>query len=215
MHSYRITLGSLDKEQLSLLKRQAVGDRPYAGRISIALAFRLIGITAQSLDRFAVLDELEYLEGLRGTSKAKGEQQFKHPPLFTFWHKHFFSARHLAANVMVRWNLGGNGNGDLDTLLREIQEKYGDEPDLWPNQLAHKLVVGGFEERCGRGLTGDWVVYAKHKGENYYLDLATHSEGVGIAAENLHTKLKQGCSAEFPFLFPQGGLDQSSSLSFP
>lgn len=198
---------SLDKEQILHIKREAVRDRPYANRISIALAFRLLGITAQSLDVFAVLDEIDYLEGLRCTSKTKPQKQFRREPLFPFWHKHFFSARNLIANVMVRWNMSGGGNNDLQKLIDEIAEKYGDNPEVWPNQLVRHLVDGGFEERLVRGLTGDWLVYAKHDGINYYLDLATHQEGAGDAASSLYEKLRNGCLAEFSFLFASKGFD--------
>jgi hypothetical protein len=80
--------------------------------------------------------------------------------------------------------------------------QLGEDPDAWPNHLTHQLVIGGFEERTERGLTGDWLIYAKHEGLNYYVDLSTHEEGVGAQAETLFIKLKNGSKAEFPFLFP-------------
>lgn len=192
---------SLNKEQILLVKQEAVRGKPYADRISIALAFRLLGLTAQSLDVFAVLDELDYLEGIDAHSKTKPESQFRRPPLASFWHKHFFSARNLATNVTTRWNMENGGNNDLQKLISEVAASHGNEPDAWPNQLVHRLIVEGFEDRFRRGLTGDWIVYAKHDGLNYYLDLATHQEGVGDAASLLYAKLKDGCHAEFPFLF--------------
>lgn len=192
---------SLDQEQLRRIKQEAVRGKPYADRISLSLAFRLLGITANSVDIYSVLDELDYLEKINPTSRTKAESQFKRAPLAPFWHKHFFSARHVVANVGVRWNLKGEGNRDLDTLIAEVAQAHGDDPDVWPDMLVHKLVVEGFEDRCVRGLTGDWIVFAKHEGCNYYLDLATHTEGVGDAAKTLYAKLKDVCNAEFPFLF--------------
>ena len=192
---------SLDKEQLRLMKKQAVRERNYADRISVAFAFRLLGITSDSLDVFSVLDELDYLEGIASASKTKAERAFKHPPLIPFWHKHFASARHVASNIMIRWNMGGGGNRDLAKLIENVAAKYGDYEQEWPAQLAHALTVGAIEERQERGLTGDWIIYGKHEGKNHYLDLATHNEGTLENSTNLYEKLKSGCAAEFPFLF--------------
>lgn len=41
----------------------------------------------------------------------------------------------------------------------------------------------------------------KYDGKNYYLDLATHEDGLGDRAKDLAKKLRDGCAAEFPFLF--------------
>jgi hypothetical protein len=49
-----------------------------------------------------------------------------------------------------------------------------------------------------KGCTCDQV-FAKHEGQNYYLDLATHEDG--RRPECLYERLCRGSSAEFPFLF--------------
>jgi hypothetical protein len=68
--------------------------------------------------------------------------------------------------------------------------------------LVHRLYVDGFEERAAQRLTGDWIIFAKHDGQNYYLDLATHEEAQGQAnSERLMQKLRDGSRAEFRFLF--------------
>jgi hypothetical protein len=165
---------SLDKDMINRLKSGAVREKPYAERISIALAFRLLDSSNPRFDPFSVLDEIDHLEGIRKSSRTKEESQFKKPPLFPFWHKHFFSTTHLLKNIGIRWNLHNGGNKDLDKLLQDIAMQHGEDLDAWPNHLTHKLVIHGFEERTERGLTGDWLIYAKHEGLNYYLDLATH-----------------------------------------
>lgn len=48
-------------------------------------------------------------------------------------------------------------------------------------------------------MTGDWIVFGKQQGKNYYLDLATHAEPEEPA--RLYEKLRGGSEAEFPFLF--------------
>ncbi len=56
---------SLDREQLKELKIEAVRGRSYWDRISVALAIRLLDTSAPYFDYFSVLDELDYLEGIR------------------------------------------------------------------------------------------------------------------------------------------------------
>jgi hypothetical protein len=192
---------SLDQEQLKKLKMEAICGRSYWDRISVALAFKLLDTTDPYFDYFSVLDELDYLEGIRLSSRTKTEQQFTKTPLHPFWHKHFFLEKHLPRNVEVRWNLHDGGNKDLTRLLDEVTENFGESLDLWPSYLTHRIVVQGFEERAQRGLTGDWIIFAKHDGRNFYLDLAIHEEGKECNADALSQRLRNGSHAEFPFLF--------------
>lgn len=192
---------SLDRDKLQKIKLEAVRGRAYSERISVALAFRLLDTSDPYFDYFSVLDELDYLEGVRPSSRTKPEQQFKKAPLFPFWHKHFFLAKHLVKNIGVRWNIHDNGNKDLTKMLSEVVETHGEDYDDWPAYFTHRLVVQGFEERAERGLTGDWIIFAKHEGKNYYLDLATHEEALEDKAVILFKRLMNGCHAEFPFLF--------------
>lgn len=192
---------SLDKEQIGRLKAEAVRGKPYVERVSIALACRLLDSSDPRFNPFAVLDEIDYLEGIAKVSRTKSEAQFKKPPLFPFWHKHFFSTQHLIKNVGIRWSMSDGGNKDLDKMIRDVVNQYGEDPNAWPGYLAHQLIIGGFSDRAERGLTGDWLIYAKYENSNYYLDLATHEEGVREEAETLFIKLKNGSQSEFPFLF--------------
>ena len=192
---------SLSADQVTKLKAEAVRGKPYAGRISIALAFRLLGAADTGLDVWAILDELDHLEGIRPLSKTKDAKPFHRRPLIPFWHKHFSSARHIVKNIGIRWNLGGNGNKDLDALIEEVARDYGDDPDIWPKVLVDRLIMEGYSDRTMYGLTGDWIVFGVHNDQNYYLDLATHEEGTPQNAHKLFAKLKYGSAAEFPFLF--------------
>lgn len=207
---------SITFEQARLFKNKVLRARPYAQRISFALSMRLAQMYADRGAYFDVLAELDFLEGFCEASPAVAATQFKHPPLYPLWHKHFSTARHLVRNLIIRWGLDSGGNRDLDKLIREVAEEYGDDPNMWPMILAHRLTVDGFEDRAcmgagavvrecqsgekrERGLTGDWIIYGKHSGQNYYLDLASHAEGEH--PEELYEKLRKGCAAEFPFLF--------------
>ncbi len=179
---------SFERHEIQHLKYCAVKGRPYSERVSIALALQLIGNHDPYFNCFSVLDELDYLEGIRPGSRTKPEKQFTKSPLNPFWHKHFFSAHHLVKNLSVRWNLDIKKQKDLTAMIDDdlivmingVAESYGEDCDKWPGYIAHRLIVGGFEERTNEkwGLTGDWIIYAKYSGENYYLSLATHKEGL-------------------------------------
>ena len=190
---------SFDKGQMGAIKRALTNDRPFADRISLGFAVRLLSVKADLKEDHFVLDEIDYLEGLRPLSKTKQEEQFRHHPLHPFWHKHYSAPRHLLKNIDVRWNLTGGGNGDLLPMLREVAKTHGKSPARWPGVVAHRLVFEGYIDRAKRGLTGDWIIFGKHAGQNYYLDLATHKESED--SKRLYEKLRQGSAAEFPFLF--------------
>jgi hypothetical protein len=196
-------LASFSLEEWAEIKRAIANGAPYANRMSIGLAIRLSRPQHES-EQLGVLREIDALEGLRPETRTKRAEQFKHPPLAPLWHKHFYSPRHMLRNLGDRWNIArGRGNDDLDSLLSGIAADCGDDPARWPRELIHRFIIGGLRERADtRRLTGDWIIFAKHKGQNYYLDLATHEEGNGpVSSEHLMQKLRAGSRAEFPFLF--------------
>ncbi|MFZ0423816.1 MAG: hypothetical protein WAL80_13150 [Xanthobacteraceae bacterium] len=193
---------SFDRDEMRAIKRAITNDRPFADRISLSFAVRLLSIKADLREDHFVLDEIDYLEGLRPPLNTKPAEQFRHPPLHPLWHKHYSAPRHLLKNIGIRWNLDGSGNKDLLSMLGEVANTHGKMPDQWPKVVVDRLVIGGFIDRTKRGLTGDWIIFGKHGGRNFYLDLATHNEGKqGVPSERLYQKLRDGSAAEFPFLF--------------
>jgi len=79
---------SLSQEEVASLKSNAVRERRYASRISLVLAIKMLDKSDPYFDPFAVLDELDYLEGLRPTSRTKPASPFKGHHLQGLWHKH-------------------------------------------------------------------------------------------------------------------------------
>jgi hypothetical protein len=45
-------------------------------------------------------------------------------------------------------------------------------------------------------MTGEWVIYAQHESQNFYLCLAKHNDG----DEKIREKIERICLREFPFL---------------
>lgn len=190
---------SFSSSEMISIKKFVTNGRPYGERISLALALRLL--TIASADRLYVLDEIDVLENIRRVSRTKPEEKFRHAPLDLFYHKHFSSLRHILWNIGTPWGLRYRGNQRLTDLIREVASEFGQRPDVWPHVLSYKVAVGGYAEQARQGLTGDWIIYGKYDGKNYYLDLATHWEGEESRAQNLAEKLRLGSEAEFPFCF--------------
>ncbi len=196
----KMTHASFSLDELQKMKKEICSYQPYADRMSVGFALRLIQLKATHREHGCVLREIDFLEGLVPTSTTVEASQFKRRPLHPFWHKHFYAPRHFWRNLGNRWGLTRGGNQDLTKMINEVAQ-YGHVPEVWQNIICHMLVVDGYTDRAHFGLTGDWIIFAKHNGENFYLDLASHEEG--DAPETLITKLRQGSAAEFPFLFEQ------------
>jgi len=199
---------SLSMEEVRAIKVAASNARPYSDRISFQLALRLLGFLGSQPDVGAVFDELDYLESICPVSRTKPAAMFKKAPLTPLWHKHFFTARHILKNIGIRWGIDDGGNAALLGMVEDIAKEYGDNSEMWQMQLAHQFTIGAFEERlCWRdnfpdgNLTGDWIIFCKHGGKNYYLDVAHHTEGK--KPEVLIEKLQKGCLFEFPFAFSE------------
>ncbi len=188
---------SFSSDELQNLKSAVLEGRAFWDRISLAFALRLVQAFSNRLGYHQILDELDFLEGLRVNSRTKPAMPFDSPALKPLWHKHFSASRHVLKNIGIRWALDRKGNRDLDGLIGSIAKAGSDR---WADQLCHQIVIGGYAERAQRGrLTGDWIIFAKHDRRNYYLDLATHTEGND--GQTLMEKIRLGSEAEFPFLF--------------
>jgi hypothetical protein len=146
-------------------------------RISFALAVRLFEMRSSLREQALVIDELDVLEGLRPRLHTKAAEQFKHVPLHPLWHKHFSAPRHAMRNIGNRWNICGTNQKALDAMVRKVAADYGADPDVWQRVLPHRFMLDGYTDRAtNQRLTGDWIIFGKHDGANYYLDLATHEE---------------------------------------
>ncbi len=45
-------------------------------------------------------------------------------------------------------------------------------------------------------MTGEWIIYAEHEGQKFYLCLAKHND----RDEEIREKIERICMREFPFL---------------
>jgi len=146
-------------------------------RMSRLMAEQLVhGIITRTLDPFAVTDVLQALEGHHHASAAVDPRPFSHPPLAGLMHVHFFQAVFIAKNVALELSSKKGGRRFEDSIKRTETAPDADSV----NKIAHEATIGAFERRAlhnSRGLTGEWIIYAEHCGQRFYLCVAGHEEG--------------------------------------
>jgi len=63
--------------------------------------------------------------------------------------------------------------------------------------IAHDVVHGNYMRRSDANqLTGEWIIYAQHEGQNYYLCLGEHNSG----DDHIRAKIDSVCVPEYSFL---------------
>ncbi len=168
-------------------------------RYSKLFVFKLwLYVHVEGIEIPFILEELKALEGLTNKAVAtKPAAEFTRPPLKGLWHKHFFSARFVGYNIATHM-LGKR----LEETVRRIFD-----PARSPTvtrgmieEMAHALSHGALEERERQGkLTGEWIVFAKHQGQNYYLTLDIHPRDRS-GDQKIYDEISRMAYAELPFL---------------
>jgi hypothetical protein len=152
-------------------------------------------------DRFSgiepprIVAEVEALECGEPGVGTKSASEFKREPMRGLWHKHY-SARFVARNI--RNQMAG---GKLEALANEIFDPQNPRiiTDAMINELARRATVDAIAQReSAQELTGEWIVFAKHNNQNYYLCLATHES----RDQAVYDRIKATCFPQFPFLSP-------------
>lgn len=150
------------------------------------------------INLFQVFQSLKDEENGSSDSGLKKATQFKRRPLKGLWHRHYLSGRFILHNVRNE-----NSTKKLHAIMSKITEGIDlstlNDVERWKlsGEIAYGVVSKPFEKRRERqSLTGEWIVFAKYNGENYYLCLATHSQG----DENIFKKINEFCLPECPFL---------------
>jgi hypothetical protein len=129
-------------------------------------------------DTFDLAQPIKVLEGLSSSDATPPADQFRHAPLTGLYKKHFTSARFLPTNLLnfLRSKEGSRHfNNACDEAARVSGSQYIDE--TFTKHLSHHMVVDPIEIKSASSeMTGEWVVFHKHEGENYYLTFAFHTE---------------------------------------
>ena len=147
---------------------------------------------------YDVLDEIKYLEGCSKTTKTKAASEFKGKYLRGLWHKHFFSDRFLARNIINYWKMDKKGKGKFDEMITDVFQESVSEyiTDEMTNVLSYRLTDEPLKNRILKGSsTGEWIVFAKNNNSNHYLVLGRHGDD-----ENICNLIKNYCMTEYPFI---------------
>jgi hypothetical protein len=186
---------SVTSKQLDEFRRLYVSDSDLLSRMSELLWFDIYVLDCEfGISPHDILKSVENLESGEPHSGIKPATPFKNPPLKGLWHKHYFSAPFLVKNISL--GLGKNG---LTKLVDEIMDPKKSDvitPEMI-DELAHRMVHEPVENRDAQGkMTGEWLIFAKYNGKNYYLCLNTHDAGDQLIFDRIHDH----CLKEFPDL---------------
>lgn len=172
-------------------------ERLISGRYSWLFVFNLMMLERNNgIAPFSIIDEIKSLEGDVASQQTKPASEFKGAHLKGLWHKHFFAANLSLIAHNITNQLAG---GKLAKLVEEVfdPKKNSVVSKEMIGELSHRVVVESLEDRASNSkLTGEWIVFAKHQGQNYYLCVATHNSG----DENIAQSIKAACLPQFEFL---------------
>lgn len=172
-------------------------ERLIPGRYSWLFVFNLMMLERMNgVDPFSIIDEIKVLEGIGRPQQTKPALEFKGAHLKGLWHKHFFPANLSSIAHNIRNHLAGK---KLQKLAEEIfdSKKSPVVTKEMVKEFSHRVVDESLKDRASDSkLTGEWIVFAKHQGQNYYLCLTTHESG----DENIANSIKILCLPQFSFL---------------
>lgn len=183
------------REQVIRLKRLYVGESDLASRMSEMIWFDiLVHEEVFGIEPTEILEAVQEVETGEATLRTKKATQFTREPLKGLWHKHYFAARFLAHNIVL-----GLGKEGLRKIITEELDptKSSVVTEEMLQAVAKRVVREPVENRYEAGkITGEWIVFARHAGKNFFLCLGTHSIGDQVIFESI----TNGCRHEFPNL---------------
>lgn len=170
-------------------------------RVSQFLTIQLASIRKYRVyNSFSVTDVIQELEGVgRGCKPRIGE--FKHYPLKGVWKAHFFDTRFLVKNIVNHWGLEYENSPKFTSLYNQVISEENESPSKhgWQGRLAHEMTVGAYEEKSRKNRrTGEWIVFSKNNGKNYYLFICRHTQQE--EDQGIYDFFRILCEHEFPFL---------------
>jgi hypothetical protein len=142
------------------------------GRYSFGLAMELARhALSRASNVHAIYDEIGKLEGSdTRPTLTKREEPFRGEVLRGLWHKHHQQTCFLVRNLTLEAERTG--------VVRDALAPYiGRDVDEVAGEIAHALVIGMYGQRARESrVTGEWIVFEKVDGANYYLTLGSHNE---------------------------------------
>lgn len=186
----RVPVPEIDRFRDACLNEMpAIGT--FAGRISRCFWFDLLVLNQRyGVAPYSILQPLLDLESSEPPNGTKPATQFRHLPLKGLWHKHWFSPRFMAANMLAVTQR----KGSMDWIWDVAKEGDLMTKELL-GQIAHRMTIGAYESRyASKQITGEWIIYLRRGDLNFYLCLGTHQTG----DDRLDDKVRQLCALDFP-----------------
>lgn len=169
------------------------------GRSSRLLLFQLCaGILAGGLgwDPPKIVAEVKSLEGVGPRLGTRSASQFKHPPLIGLWKKHYLTGSRAAFAKNIRSGLGRKGLRDIIAKHHNPTTAHLDPHEI-SRRIANEAVHGTYAAlKQSQSITGEWLIFSRHKNQNYYLTVASHAE----PDAEIYARIEAACFVEFPFL---------------
>lgn len=119
-------------------------------------------------------------------------------------------------NIINHWGLDHENSPKFQALCARVanDEKASPSQFDWQGRLAHEFTIGAYRERTRKkgiaGLTGEWLIFAKYNGLNYYLCISRHTSGKGD--QDVFEFLKLLCQHENLFYCPDKVSDGPAAL---
>ena len=175
-------------------------DRIAPGRYSFCLVLHLFGGWKSGFQGpEKIIHEIQALEAGVSTG-LKAPIQNRHSPLKGLWHKHYLQDGFPSLAKNVQLALNKYGIPYFEEKIREAkeanEERFVTVADV--KAIANDVVHGNLmRRREDEAMTGEWLLFAKHEGENYYLAVTTHDRS---AHPQIRQQIDTICCHEFPFL---------------
>ena len=181
----------ITSRDLTSFREMYIGNSELSERMSELIWFDLYVMDAEfGVSPHDVLSAIKGLEKGELPSGTKPATQFRNMPLKGLWHKHFFSAHFLVQNLLL-----GLGKRGLEKIVNEVVEPGITQEML--DELAHRVTHEPLESRdADKKLTGEWIIFLKHEGRNYYLCCNTHNAG----DQFIFDRILEHCVRDFPQL---------------
>lgn len=195
-----IDLQDVCKVDLSEFSRMIGLEQIARGRYSTLLAANLLGGALSGQQNPAkIVREIELLESGE-LGQFKQPIQNRHPPLKGLWHKHYMQDGLASLAKNVDKGLRRYGMPFFEQKIQEAQEarelRYVTPEDV--PELVTDIVCGNRQRLAEQqALSGEWIIFAKHEGSNYYLTIATHDSATH---QRVREQIDGVCCIEFPFL---------------
>lgn len=146
-----------------------------------------------------IIHEIQALES--GTTTGfKAPIKNKHPPLKGLWHKHYLQDGLVSLTKNVKLAHDKYGLPFFEQKVREAKEA-GEKRFITADDaraIANDFVHGNLgRRRDDKAMTGEWLMFAKHEGQNYYLAITTHDKS---DHPYIRQQIDSICCNQFTFL---------------